>query len=375
MGVLDIDDGQEFVFEHQSVSRRRNPIPLLLGVVALAAILITQWPRGSETTTEPTAPEVPTSSTTPDLVESEPLFAFPRISFITMPIGGGSAQLVPYSAPGEPTQLLKVSDIRLDRSGKWIAALGTQKDPVAPRLLFIGAVGRPLQSITSTALGFAWHDTNPGQIAFVEGDGTEPGSLRTIDLAIGTKDETEVTKTTGWIQHYGSWGFTTSISRINPWFTILSPSGAVVLEDQPGAVVGHIPAVGVVATLIGTGHYAIDPATAERRAIPALAGQEVLWNLEIGGTRGMIAMQTSGAGFRTHNVLIFNRLLELVDVLDSAPLGQAMTWSPDGSQLVFTVDDFSERTRVVVYDAAEGTTLEASYPEVGGHRNRAILVD
>ncbi len=378
MGVLDRGDEPEFVFEQQSVSRRRNPIPLALGVIALAAILATQWPSGSETATLPpeTPDTAPTTTTAPPVVDSTPLFDFPRVSFITMPVGGGVAQLVPYSAPGEARPLLEVSDISVDKSGTWIAALGTQSDATAARVLFIGAVGRPLQSVTSTALGFAWHDTEPGQIAFIEGEESTAGSLRTIDLTTGSKEETEVTQTSGWLQHYGAWGFTTSISRTNPWFTILSPGGEPVLQDEPGAVVGHIPSVGIVATLIDTGHYAFDPATAQRKKIPAFTGQEVLWDLAVGGSRGMIAVQTSGADFRRHDVLIFNRLLELVDVLDSAPLPQAMTWSPDGSKLVFTVDDFGDRTSVVVYDAADGTTLEASYPEDGSRgQNRAILVD
>lgn len=376
MGLLDAGDDQELVFEQQSVSRKRNPIPLALGLLALAAIAFTQWPRAAETTTAPEPPPESTTTTIPEPVELAPLFNFPRISFITMPVGGGVAELVPYSAPGEPESLLEVSDIRVDHSGKWIAALGAQSDPVAPRVLFIGAVGRSLQSVTSTAMGFAWHDTEPGKIAFIESDGTVAGSLRTIDLNEGSKDEVEIGPSSGWIQNYGTWGFTTSISRTNPWFTILSPTGETVLEDEPGAVVGYVPSVGVIATLIDTGHYGIDPVTAERRRLPQLAGEAVLWDLAVGGTRGMIAIQTSGAGLRRHNVLVFNRLFERVAVLDSAPLPQAMTWSPDGSKLVFTVDDFGDRTQVVVYDVEERTTLEASYPEgESSTQNRAILVD
>lgn len=376
MGVLDVDDDQELVFEQQSVSRKRNPVPLLLGIVALTAILFTQWPRGSETTTAPPPTTEPVPTTVPEPVETTPLFDFPRISFITMPVGGGVAQLVPYSAPGEAESLLEVSDIQVDQSGQWIAALGAQSDPVAPRVLFIGAVGRSLQSVTSTAQGFAWHDTEPGKIAFIEGNGTAPGSLRTIDLDAGTKDEVEIGSASGWLQNYGAWGFTTSISRTNPWFTILSPAGEPVLTDEPGAVVGYVPAVGIIATLIDSGHYGIDPNTAERRKLPQFAGEAVLWDLAVGGSRGMIAVQTSSTGLRRHSVLVFNRLLERVAVLDSAPLPQAMTWSPDGSRLVFTVDDFGDRTQVVVYDVEDRTTLEASYPEgESSTQNRAILVD
>ena len=381
MGLLD-DSEPEVVLEHRSVSRRRNPVPLILGIIGLLALLVAQWPSSSDTTA---APELPLPSTTippPDSSSAEPEFSFPRIWMVRTPGEGGLAIAVPYSAAGEIRRLTYISSFQLDASGEYMAALGTSQDPTAPRLLFLGHIGLlsgqidvGLRPIAAQARGFAWHDSEPGQLAFIEGPAGGPGSLRLVDATADDIQEQEV-GVDGWLTHYGSWGFATSADQQNRSFGLLDARAEVVLGNQDGKAVGYVPTLGLVATLTGANHVVIDPRTGATEPLTAFASQSVLWDIEPGGPRGTYAVHATSADGNAHQVLVYNRLNEVIARLDSGPNPQAMTWNRAGAKLVFTVDDASDRTSLVVYDAIDGTTIETSFLEDPDYpRTVGLLVD
>jgi DNA-binding beta-propeller fold protein YncE len=108
-------------------------------------------------------------------------------------------------------------------------------------------------------------------------------------------------------------------------------------------------------------HVGIDPTTGETTPLPMFTGQNVLWQVSTGGPRGTYAVQATGDG--DHNVLVFNRLDEIVARLPGTPLPLAMRWDPAGTKLVYAIDDSTDRTTLIVYDAQTGTTIETSFPE------------
>lgn len=270
-----------------------------------------------------------------------------------------------------------IADFELDSSGEHMAALGVTDDRAGPRPLLIGRVGGDFDVVvTDSARGFAWHDTEPGQLAFVEGPKTGVGSLRVLDATSYDSEATEVAEVYGWLDHYGAWGFTTARVGSSPSFQMLDPYGATVVGTQEGAAVGFVPTVGMIATLTGAGHVAIDPWTGKSEPLPMFAAQDVLWHVSTGGPRGTFAVQATSADFADHNVLVFNRLSEVIARLPSAPLEQAMTWDTSGTKLIYTIDDSTDRTKIVVYDADTGTTTTSSFLEDPLYtRTIGIIVD
>ena len=373
MGLLD-DAEPDVVLVHQAVSRRRNPIPLILGIIGVLALLLTQLSAEPQTTAAPELPPPPT--TVPVAPAEEPEFSFPRIWIVKTPPTGGLAIAAPYSAAGESRRLTYISNFELDASGTYMAALGTSEDPDAPRLLFMGPIDGWLEPIAAEARGFAWHDTEPGRLAFVEGSEDSPGSLRLIDATADDIQEREIAAVDGWLTHYGSWGFATQAARRNRWFRVLNPEGEVAVDTQEGAMIGYVPTLGLVATMDESDHVVIDPLSGVAESLPMFAAQSVLWRIETGGPRGSYAVHATSDDLGTHEVLIFNRLNEVIARLDSGPNPQAISWNRAGTKLVFAVDDESNRTRLVVYDAIDGTTIETSFLEDPGYpRTVGLLVD
>jgi hypothetical protein len=375
MGLF--DEGEpEVLLEHQAITRRRNPIPLLVGFVALGALLISQWPTGADTAVTP-PPSTTTPTSVPEVVSSTPPFSFPQISLVKIPAAGGLAIDVPFSTPRAPRPLTHISSFELDASGTYMAALGTYSILDAPRQLFAGSVERGFEAISPSTRGFAWHDTEPGQLAFIDGSLEGAASFRLLDLTLEDPEQREVGSVTGWLSHYGAWGFSTfEMRRPDRWFRIFDPDGQLILDREAGKAVGFVPTLGMVATLADGTHVAIDPTTGATRALPTFESQAVLWNIETGGQRGTYAVQASSRDFTTHRVLIYNRLNEVIARLDSGSSRQVMTWNGDGTKLIYAIDNSSDRTSLVVYDVTDGTTIETSFVEDPDNpRTIGILVD
>ncbi|MGI9610880.1 MAG: hypothetical protein ACR2NL_11375, partial [Acidimicrobiia bacterium] len=87
MGLL--DDTPNVLLEQESVSRRRNPLPLLLAIAGLLVLAVTQWPQGSDSAADPELTTTTTARTTstsevPAADAGNPApFSFPEISLVS----------------------------------------------------------------------------------------------------------------------------------------------------------------------------------------------------------------------------------------------------------------------------------------------------
>ncbi|MFW2381726.1 MAG: hypothetical protein ACN4GZ_08220 [Acidimicrobiales bacterium] len=368
MGLL--DDTPNVLIEQETVSHRRNPLPLMLAVAGLFALAATQWSSGTESAV---APDLTTTTTAPATTSSQPgesedgdtaPFSFPRISLVSSSVAGDQVAVVPFSASGEVQVLGPITDFELDASGIYMAALLNTGDAAAARPLFVGRVGGGLdRQVAVSASGFAWHDTEPATLAYFDASTPDQPLLRTLDVSSTDAQPSEGLPSIGWLQHFGSWGFTTTRRSFSPGFQVFDQAGGEVFTSDVGTAVGHVPTIGVIATLGQGEHSGIDPSIGDVTPLPMFAGQEVLWSVAAGGPRGTFAVQTTAANFSDHSVLVFNRLNEVVARLRGAPLRQTMTWDPDRTKLVYALDDPTNRTSLIVYDAETGTTIESSFLE------------
>lgn len=368
MGLLD-DDQPEILLHSETISRDRSSIPLLLAVAGLLVLGFTQWPLGSDPAVNPvpttTTTTIPTSSTSerpatePDV---EARMSLPEISLLSSSVAGDLVVVVPFSSAGEVRPLGAVSDIQLDSSGTYMAALLGNVDATTQRPLVVGRVdGTFDRLVTESAAGFAWHDSEPGTLAFLETADETTGILHTLDVASINNASQGVLPVEGWLQHFGAWGFSTTRLSFSPGFQMFDPSGTAVFESVIGTVVGYVPTIGVIATLSVGDHVAIDPASGETTPLGVFAGNDVLWRVSTGGPRGTFAVHATTKDFAETNVLVINRLNEVVARFPSAPLHQAMRWNTAGTKLIFTVDDSTDRLTLIVYEAETGTTIESSF--------------
>jgi hypothetical protein len=371
VGLLD-EDHPEVLVNLASVSHRRNPIPLALAVVGLLSLAVTLWPTGGnpavspDLTTTTTAPNTTSSSTpaSPAASDNPVPFAFPEISLVSSSATGDRAVAVPFSTSGEVRQLGMISEFELDSSGTFMAALLGSDREVSPQALIVGQVGGDFDRIvTDNASGFAWHDFEPGTLGYIEASTPDRTSLQVLDVSDIENSPIGLLAADGWLRHFGSWGFATTQSQMSPGFQMFNPSGAAIYSTEVGAAVGYVSTIGMIATLSEGDHVGIDPATGDFAALPMLAGQDVLWRVRTGGPRGTFAVQVTGLEFTDHKVLVFNRINEVVARFRSAPLPQAMEWDRAGTKLVFAVDDSTDRTTLIVFDAETGTTIESSFLE------------
>jgi hypothetical protein len=359
------DDPQEIVLVQQRISRRRNPIPLLLAVAGLIALAATQWPSGTEPAAGPASPATTTSppSTTTSVVPDDTApFSFPEISLVSRSADGEHMVAVPFSAPGDVRELGgPFYDFELDTSGTFMAALLGTNAGGSPRALVVGRVGGDFNRLVSErASGFAWHDSQPGTLAFIESSTSDQTSLKVLDVL--NRDAAPVTmlSTEGWLRHFGAWGFVTT-RRDNPGFQMFDPAGGETFSAESGTPIGYVPTIGMLVTFASGEHVGIDPTTGETKALPVFTGRNVLWQVCTGGPRGTYAVQATGDG--GHDVLVLNRLDEIVARLPGAPLRLAMRWDPTRTKLVYAIDDSTDRTTLIVYDAQTATTIETTFPE------------
>ncbi|MBT8240564.1 MAG: hypothetical protein KJN63_04995 [Acidimicrobiia bacterium] len=367
MGLLD-DDSEEIVLVQQTISRRRNPLPLLLGVAGLAALAATQLPSGTDpavfpdSATSSTTIPAPSTTTSPAVPDDPAPFSFPEISLVSRSADGEHMVAVPFSAPGEVRELGgPFSSFGLDSSGQFMAALLGTDDGGSPRTLVVGHVGGDFNRLVSeSASGFAWHDSQPGTVAFIEAARSDQTSLQVLDVLNRDSAPATMLSTDGELRHFGSWGFVTT-QVDNPGFRMFDSAGGETFVAESGAPVEYVPTIGLLATMAPGDHMAIDPVTGETTQLPMFSGHTVLWQLSTGGPRGTYAVQASGD--RNHNVLVLNRLNEVVARLPGASDPLAMRWDPTGTKLVYAIDDSTDHTTLIVYDAGTGTTIETTFPE------------
>lgn len=387
VGLLD-DGADSGLVQQQRIGRRGNLAPLLIAIVAVLFLLFTAWPSDSDgealvpdstpTTSTTTPPDTTTVTARPGEVLT---FSDWQVSIIASAPSGGDGLVFESSMPGIGVELPFVSTVDIDQSGRWMAAMGAAEGPDSSRILYLGLVGSPLVRISAAVDGFAWHDTDPGRLSYIDRAGGPP-VLATFDVTVegdsdiwsGTFAEVAPVDS-GWLQLYGEFGFTVSQSATNPWFRVLSPDGVELISEQTGAAIGYSEVFGLVA-MVDEQVVQVDPDTGLITPLAQLGNTAIVWDVATGGAEGMFAVQTTNDDFSLHEVIVFDRDGEVIRRLPSAALRQAMAWSADGTTLGFTIDDFGSRTQVVLFTPGERRIELSSFPEERGRSyNHAILIE
>ncbi len=133
-------------------------------------------------------------------------------------------QLVSGSLDGPVTEKpLRTGDwdaVTIDQSGQWFAVGG--QTPDGKGLLLVGSELN-LTPLSTTTSSFAWHDSRPGMLSFIERDPEGGWQLKVSEMGARTRVIVSVEEPLGDIAAWGDWGWALQTSSDS--ITILDESG------------------------------------------------------------------------------------------------------------------------------------------------------
>lgn len=375
-----------------SADEGQRPLTSLVVIFALIALIIgsfavlTRSDPGNDT---PAALAVPTApATVADRIPSQGSVAMamltelPPISLVVTRHNGEPPMRVDVDEEVrvDVTALAGLRSFAVDASGTWLAALSYSSQLGRIRTLWVGPVAGELAPVAVDVRGFAWHDTRPGQLAF----GARPAggavhSLFALHLSHVRPRPIEIAESSGWVQDWGDWGFVVRSSGTGSSFDVLDPDGRIWLEQQRGLSAGVIPDVGLLVTSWGSQSkpVVIDLENGESGPLASLGDAQHVWNLAVGGLDGTFAVQTTNFDNKEHEVRVIAADGDLLAGIPAVGGTAAMTWTDDGSTLLFMREDRSSHTELVMYDATTGLVDAIAFEQLNAaeHWTRTIAVD
>ncbi len=312
--------------------------------------------------------------------------------------------------------------VGLDAAGTWYA---TQDDSDVLRVGPVAAITEALDwwEPTREAVGLrvvsaAWHDTAPGQLAWLScpraPDG--PGSLFTLDVANGSVDAASVAVSGAcgnsdmWLTRWGDWGFAFERAgdtagqdgweEVPDWTVLLDPDGFELaqFEQGPGGI--YMVAVGPAGTVWNQepmdgapSSFLLSLDAQQRTMVPGIAQGEWVDQAQWSPDGSLVAVVTT-AGQQSVRVLdtasgetvaemAANHSLRVVDaatgeivaaVDELGPVVFQTCWSSDGQYLLVGHDRDDEGaagTALVVYEV-ESAAIAVERPVREAHYFREI---
>lgn len=265
----------------------------------------------------------------------------------------------PSEGPSEIriSELQGMSDFAVDAGGRWLAATSINRQTES-EVLWLGPIDGELDPVAAGIQGFAWHDTEPGQLGFIsrEADGE---TFQRLDLNERRPRPQEMGDFNGRLHLWGDWGSVGSSSRTGSWFDVMSPDGTKVLEQYQGVAAGYAPGIGLIVSPWGSKGQpvAIDPISGQTNLIPWLGDAQYVWNLDA-NELGYVAALVSNLDEHRHEVLIVGPDGVERERIRAIGGSSALGWSADSSRLLYVRDDFRDQTSLVIYRTDTDTTQE-----------------
>jgi len=238
----------------------------------------------------------------------------------------------------------------------------------------------------------AWHDTEPGRLAWVSCPRTVggPGGLYTLDVAGRTADVVlvaEVPYACGspgvWLTDWGDWGF--ALAQSGDWSeygqepgpdrtVLLDADGmelVLVEPDSDGVVVVACPAGALMAeqAVEGSSSWVLLSLDGVRRTeVPGLAGKESVGNVWWSPDGSRLALTASDPGADGLSLLLVDAATgeTVAEIVESGSEVSEARWSSDGRFLLYGrhVPSGPSQTALVVYDTLHGAiAAEVPLPE------------
>lgn len=256
--------------------------------------------------------------------------------------------------------------VAFDVSGN-VLARHLPRSETGERRLEVSAVGETATTVAADAMGFAWHDRQPGRVAWnaPAGDG---GVLHVLDTVTGRHQEVVSTGANP-LRRWGSWGFALLI-RGSPGeayhFELLDAGGRTVFEDVSGYPFGPVPdgALGVT-TLDGPGAgaaVALSTTDATRERFPVEAGSFV-WEAVADSSGERLAMYENSAWLFGVEEVPLVRVASIggatIGTIDAASRPPAIAWSADGRFVLAATLDV-DGPQVTFLDTRSGESFDVA---------------
>lgn len=337
-------------------------------------------------TAEQLADSGPADDAAPEVVAPQPAPAEPVVPAVTIVAtrhDGGD----PFRVVVDETAHLSFRgafgdkrDFAVDASGQWLAAASTSETNHRDQDLWLGPVTGNLEPIVSGVRGFAWHDTEPGRLAWTHRESpTADLHLFTRDLREPATAAADLGPVTGWLRSWGDWGWSLTNSSASSWFDVLDADRNVVVEGARGSLAGHVPGLGLVMSPWGARsqpeYLDLDQPEDGFLPVPWLAGGHHLWSMAV-SPEGLVAAQVTNFDTRQHELIIVDRQGVVLGSTPAAGSTGALAWSADGQSLVYIREDWRReyRTELVAFNTRAATFTVATLPfmDPADHWSRVV---
>jgi len=347
----------------------RFGVGAIVGIVfvAIVGLWAIQATGGSEAATAPTIAAEPTSTPEPAPTtvavgpEAAVLGELAGLTLFVTQHDGGPPQRLRSTDRGQlavTDDLDGLRDFSVDVSGEWFAAVSDSTTLRGAQVLWVGTLDEAPQPVGVEVRGYAWHDTEPGMIAFVTGrPGAEGARMVSVDLRRAQPRTVELGTTDGWLHSWGDWGHTMRSQRVGSHLDLHDADGNLVSDP-----------------------YVIAPGESEPTIVPWLADFQHVWNLAASPNPSapMVAVQATNFDDDRHEVVVVDVAgqPEVIARIPSVGGSAALAWTPDGDALFFVREDHRTQTDLVIYEPAADATEIIALPALRAedHWTRAIAV-
>lgn len=310
------------VAERKETIRSQRPrwVEALVVVAMFSAGLWWLSSSRSATPAEPAAPTstAPSSSTDDrDLAEVGPSLApgleqlgDQRILVVVSDRSGTESQLISMTAgAADVTELPPLNNFVFDASGRWLAGTSLSRLTEVQEILWVAPVGGVFEPVAIDVRGFAWHDEDPGRIAWTTEERT---SVRSLDFEGPTNfAEQEVLELpiAGALRGWGSWGYAMVTSFRVRASAVVDPQGELLLEEVPGVYAGRWHDGRLLFSGGSSSSIFMDVATWSTEVVPFLDEDDYVWTLAASedetvvlvGERGVRSAPFDGSVVRSVN--------------------------------------------------------------------------
>ncbi len=203
----------------------------------------------------------------------------------------------PPGAEESDTRLSELPDLArttFDPSGRWLAGIGVTAG-TGRWVLWAGPVEGPLEPVAVDVRDYAWHDTEPGRLAW-SGRGR-----RTIGHLDFTQPESMAERSLpfrGLLKGWGDWGYALQTSNVRFATTIVDRDLVVTAADVPGRFAGYLPEAGVVLSGGDGPPVAVEPTSGTTSEVEWLTDEAYVWRIDRDPSGGPAVALISPGGLR-----------------------------------------------------------------------------
>ncbi len=293
-----------------------------------------------------------------------------RVLVVVSDRAGNENRLVSVGTEAsEVSELPPFDNFTFDASGRWMAATSISRLSQLQRVLWVAPVGGFFEPVAIDVRGFAWHDDDPGRIAWTSEERTvlsflelegEPNIVEVDGVELPVR---------GALRGWGSWGYSVQTSYRRSASAIVDPSGKLIADEVSGVYAGQWHDGRLVFSGGGSASTFIDVAGWQAEPVPGLDDDDYVWTLA--ASQGRTAILVGDGGVRAP----FAGSVIRSEGDDSSVTAQASAYSQlawVGDSIVFAeqeafVGDSSTAAQLTLL-TADDERIELALPDLFGGR-------